>query len=103
MKSDLELNSRWLSFERSTTKLNKPLVCEFAMSQDLEQVKTLGTGAYGVVTLVRSKVTGRFYALKRLLKRKIKRLKQEKVRPATATQPAASVEIEQTNEVDSFR
>ena len=49
------------------------------MLQDLEQVKVLGTGSYGVVTLVRNKVTGQFYALKRIKKSKIKRLNQEQV------------------------
>jgi protein kinase A len=44
--------------------------------EDYERIKTLGTGSYGRVMLVRHKLTGNMRAMKILEKKKIVRLKQ---------------------------
>jgi len=62
------------NFEKRRGQEDRDTVVEF---KDLEQIKVLGAGSYGQVLLVTDKVTGKTYALKSMLKQRIRETKQE--------------------------
>ncbi|XP_055543281.1 cAMP-dependent protein kinase catalytic subunit beta-like [Wyeomyia smithii] len=69
----LTLNRLKVEFEK---RYNNPKLASDAPLDDYDVLKTLGTGAFGVVKLIRKKNTEQYFAMKVLSKEKIVRLKQ---------------------------
>ncbi|XP_053692450.1 cAMP-dependent protein kinase catalytic subunit beta-like [Sabethes cyaneus] len=69
----LTLNRLKVEFEK---RYSNPKVSSEARLEDYDVLKTLGTGAFGVVKLIRKKNTEQYFAMKVLSKEKIVRLKQ---------------------------
>ncbi|CAO4363624.1 unnamed protein product [Caenorhabditis nigoni] len=64
--SNLDLNASWPNLEVRNT----------ACLDDFDRIKTLGTGSFGRVMLVKHKQSGNYYAMKILDKQKVVKLKQ---------------------------